>query len=499
MPKPEFKSDSSVKRILKNSLFVALRFAVYALSGFLFIPFLVNHYGAGSYGLIALAGFLTQYVGMISGSVGSSVARFLNIALNKNDWQQANEIFSTAMVANIAFILLQLPLFALGVWKLDWIISFSPEVATDFRILVICNITVFFISMLTGVLQTPIEASNRLDIGAKIDVIRLTLRLILLVSLILWIGPNLWIIGAVDVVLSLLNAGVMYKVYRNLAVHLVFKKAYITKKWIRPVLSMSGWSLLIILGFSLFLKTDVWLINRFITPELAGIYAAFLLFPNFIKQVAGQFSGLISPVYLIDYSKGNLERVAEVCSFAYKVVFVFGVFSACTIALFSQEIIEILFPLYIDHAYILNALMFASTISVLGDVLRPLFKAYNRMHLMGFVYIVTGFLNLLLSFFFIKLGLGVFGIILGTGISLFIRDLICSTLLATNLINKGNFYLLKNTLIGFCIAGLFISSQLLFDSTPLSSFILIFSGIYILVNEKKMILMGYQFIKKREI
>ncbi|MGK0271153.1 MAG: O-antigen/teichoic acid export membrane protein [Cocleimonas sp.] len=498
MSEYEFKSDSSVKKIINNSVFIALSFVVYALSGFLFIPFLVENFGAGSYGLIALAGFLTQYIGMISGGVGSSVARYLNIALNKNDWQQANEIFSTAIVANIVFVLIQLPLFVFSIWNLDWIISFPEEIATDFRILVICNVIVFFVSIFAGVLQTPIQATNRLDISAKIDIARLIIRLVLLVCLILVIGPKLWIIGIVDVALSFLNAGVIYKVYRNLAVGLTFKKTNVTRKWIKPILKMSAWTILIMLGFSLFLKTDVWLLNRFITPELAGVYAAFLLFPNFIKQIAGQFSSLINPVYLIDYSKGNLNRVAEVCSFSYKIIFNLGVFSACVISLFSHEIIELLIPDYMEYSYILSALMFASLFSILGDVLRPLFKAYNQMHLMGWVYLATGVLNLLLSFYFITLGLGVIGVIFSTGISLVLRDLIFSTILGSRLLNKGNFYLLKNTFMGFGIIGMFIFCQLFFESKIVSSLFLICSGIATLICEKKIILMSYELIKIRK-
>lgn len=497
MPIRDFESDSGLNRILRNGSFITLRFLVYAFSGILFIPFLVKHYGAGSYGLIALAGFLTQYVGMISSSFGSSVARFLNVALNKNDWRQAGEIFSTAIVANIGFVLIQIPLFTFGVWNLDWIIKFAPEVSADFHILVMCNIVVFFISMLTGILLAPIQASNRIDISAKIDALRLILRLILLVSLILWLGPALWIIGVVDVVLALVNAGAIYKVYRHIAPDLIFDTSLVTKRWIRPVFSMSGWSLLVVLGFALFLKTDIWLINRFITPELAGIYAAFLLFPNFIKQICGQFSSLINPVLLIDYAKGNLERVAEVCSISYRIVFVFSVSSACFFALFSTDFLELLFPGYIKHANILYALIFASMLSGLGDVLRPLFKAYNKMHQIGIVYLITGVSNIVLSFVFIKLGLGVLGVILGTGISILLRDLIFCTILAGQLLDKGSLYLFRNTYMGFSLLIVFLTCQILFNSKIIGMFILLIFGVLILFLEKEMRLMCVRFLKRK--
>ena len=142
----EFKADSSVKQVLKNGFYVAIRFGIQILTGVLFIPFLVKQYGTGTYGLIALAGFLTQYVGFISGCIGSSIGRFLNVSLNKNDWQAANEMFSTALVANVTLVLLQIPFFAWGIWKLDWVIDFPSEMGLDFRILVACNVAIFLSS-----------------------------------------------------------------------------------------------------------------------------------------------------------------------------------------------------------------------------------------------------------------------------------------------------------------------------------------------------------------
>ena len=209
----EFKSDSSVRRVMKNGAFTAFRFGMFTLSGIFFIPFLIKQYGTGSYGLIALAGFLTQYVGFISGSIGNSIGRFLNIALNKGDWKQANEIFSTAIVANLALILFQLPFFALGLWKLDFLIDFSEELGSDFRILVACNILVYLSSVFLGVLSTPILAANRLDIGVKLEILSQVIRLVLLVSMILSIGPRLWIIGVVDLSLAIIGIGVIYTVY----------------------------------------------------------------------------------------------------------------------------------------------------------------------------------------------------------------------------------------------------------------------------------------------
>lgn len=418
----KFKSDSSVKRVAKNGVFSVLRFGVFALSGIIFIPFLARQYGLGAYGLIALAGFLTQYVGMISRCVGTAVARYINIALNQNDWKQANEIFSTALVANLGFILLQVPLFALGVWKLDWIIDFSPEIATDFRILVICNILVFFISMITGVLGTPIQASNRLDLVAKVDILRLLLRLILLFALIHVIGAKLWIIGAVDLALALLNSFVVFRIYKNLAKQLVFKLSHLTRKWIRPVLDMAGWMLVSALGFSLFVQTDIWMINRFVSTQMAGVYAVLLVWPNFIKQIGKVLESLLGPTLMIDFAAGRKERMADSVMLGATLL---NYFAAVAVGVLCA-VARIVLPLWMGEgadAYApLLTLMSLFLIFTLGEaVLWQVFPAINKVRFVGLTNLVTGMLNILISILLIFLGFGVVGVAIGTAIAILLK------------------------------------------------------------------------------
>lgn len=417
----DFKSDSSANRILKNGFFVAIRFGIYTLVGILFIPFLIDHYGKGTYGLIALAGFLTQYVGIISGCVGSAVARFINVALNKNDWRQASEIFSTAFAANIGLVILQLPIYALAIWKLNWIITFPPEVASDFRILVICNILIFLISSLTGVLYTPLQAANRVDLGSKIDIVRQVIRMALLVALILGYGAKLWIIGAVDLSLSVLNVLVGWFFYRKYGGNLVFKWGYITYKWIRPVIEMAAWMLAFALGQALFVKIDVWVVNRFVSAELAGVYAVLLVCPNFIRQIGNHMDVLILPVYMIDYAKGNLARIAESCRFLYRMLSFFGAIIGGIICGYAPGILRAwLGEDFVQYSYLLWLMVLYVVLTLNKSITWPIFPAFDKAKQLGVTTLFCGLLNLLLSIGFVALGWGVYGVAIATLLSLFL-------------------------------------------------------------------------------
>jgi O-antigen/teichoic acid export membrane protein len=419
----EFKADSSVRRILKNGAFGLAQFTVFALSGFFFIPFLVRSYGSGTYGLIALAGFLTQYIGLLSRCVSGAVARYMNVSLNKNDWQQANEIFSTALISNICSVLLLIPVFAAAVWKLEWIIDFPPEKAIDFRIMVACNVAVFLITLVKGVIFTPIFAANRLDINDMFQIGHEILRLILLFILISTVGPYLWIIGVVELGISILTTIIGIHVYLKMVQsQLRFKWKNVCLKWVKPILTMAGWTVVASLGQLLFIRTDVLILNRMVNMELAGICAALLLWPNFIQQIAKKVSGLLMPVYMIDYAKDRADRIREVALLLSKVFAIFSLVVVGLTMLFGGWMLE----LWIDSSYrqyhiymVLMLVHFPLTLS--REAIWIVFPAYDEMQYVGKADLLTGVFNVVLSVYAVMCGFGLAGVIVATGLSLIIQ------------------------------------------------------------------------------
>jgi membrane protein EpsK len=483
----EFTSDTSVRSMSRNALFIALRFGIYTVSGIVLVPFLLRSYGSGAYGLIALAGFLTQYVGLISGCVGWSVSRFINIALNRNDWQQANEIFSTAVVANVGFILIQIPLFFLGVWYLDWLIDFPPELASDFRILVVCNILLFFCDIMKGVFFTPIQAANRLDIGERFSIFSRIGRLILLFSLVKGLGARLWVVGMVDLMLSLAVFACGISVVRKLVSRgLVFRKEYITRKWISPILKMAVWSLVSALGFALFVKTDVWIINRFVSTEMAGVYAALLIWPNFIKQVGNQLTALTGPVYMIDYAKDDAQRMGRICLFTNKVLGLFAAVAVGGVFVFAAELLHFwLGPEFARHALLLK-LMSVGLVLTLGEsTVWGVFPAMDKVHYTGMANLAAGVLNVGLSIALVLKGYGVYGVAIGTLISSVLKSTIILPCAASKELGFSYRKFVFNNLLAVGVFLSFIGLNkvllILFDQNPVLRFsILTVTGISLL-------------------
>lgn len=435
----KFKSDSSFQRVVKNGLFTAIQFLVFTINGILLTPFLLKHYGDSSFGLIALAGFLTQYMGLIAACVANSISRFLNIALNKNDWQQAREIFSTAIVANIGIIILQIPFFILGIWKLHWLIDFPEEIATDFRILVGCNVVIFFVSILNGVISTPIFAANRLDLTSKVSIVGQVMRLVLLFSLVLLCGPRLWIVGAVELAMALFGAAAGYVIYKRLASELVFKLSYVTAKWMRPVLDLAGFMLITSIAHNLFFKTDVWMLNKFVDRGMAGVYAALLIFPNFLHQVVTQITGVVGATYFIDYARNDTERVLRNVVFTEKIIAYCGIGASTIMIFFGEEILTLWLqrPAEPIEGTLLVLFFVTASFSGCADALWRIFQAFNKPKVPGIIALICGVLNIGLSIALIKAGMGVYGVVAGTMVSTFALKAVFQPWYSARLLNSS--------------------------------------------------------------
>ncbi len=88
-----------------------LSFGTQVAIGIWLVPYLIHHLGRSAYGFVPLAGLMTQYASLISQSISSAVNRFLTIALQQNDTEEANRVFNTAFFSYLAIAVVQIPFF----------------------------------------------------------------------------------------------------------------------------------------------------------------------------------------------------------------------------------------------------------------------------------------------------------------------------------------------------------------------------------------------------
>jgi membrane protein EpsK len=231
------------RQLPRNSFLQVLSFVSTVAIGIWLVPYLVRHLGSAAYGLIPIAGSLTQYVALISHSISSAVARFLTMALQRNDHEDANRIFNTAFFSYLAIGLIQIPIFALLIWNANWLFSIPQGLYRDATILLLCSAGAFLINLLSSVFVVPLYAKNRLDISRGMDIARQVLRLTGIVVTFLCLGPKLRYVGYVYLSLSVFLALVRMFVARWQAPMLRLSLASYDLRKVRQLMTMGGWLL----------------------------------------------------------------------------------------------------------------------------------------------------------------------------------------------------------------------------------------------------------------
>jgi len=238
-------------------------------------------------------------------------------------------------------------------------------------------------------------------------------------GLLFWLiktyGARLWLIGAVDIGLEITHGLVIYAIYRNQAKDLAFRKDCLTTKWIRPVINMAGWSIVVALGGSMIVKTDIWMINRFVDKNVAGVYAALLVWPHFMKQVSKQLAAVLEPVYMIDYARGDLQRVARLSLYSAKLLGCLMALVAGCVFVYAKPLLGLWLGDWAVEYTVLLRIMITYVVFTIGEsVLWQVYVAMDKVHYAGVISMIAGIVNIVLSMTLIAMGYGAIGVASGT-------------------------------------------------------------------------------------
>lgn len=443
------------KQLPRNALMATLSFVTYSLSAIWLTPYLVRHLGTAAYGLVPLAGLFTQYVAIITAQLSGAINRFLAIEINKPDGKP-NVVFNSALGLYLILIVVQLPLFAAGLMYADRIFTIPPELKTDALLLLGCSAGSFLLSMLCGVFEVSQFAANRIDISSSINLGRLIARLVLIVLCFSLFGPQLRYIGFVDLGLQAASLFVSVVVSRRLFPDLSLNLRLINWRLLGPVFHMSFWTLFNNIGFLLYLRTDIWIINRFISPTAAGQYAAVLVASNFIRQFAGFGGGQLAPVITQYWAKKELVALQRLLRFSMK-LFALGLAIPISLLCINGEWILLL---WLGNEFDGFGLLLTVMIShlIVNAAVYPLFNfqtASNSVRWPAVVTFVMGILNVVVSYILgVQFGMGMMGVALVTAVVLTLKNALFTPLYAAHVLGCPRMEFIRPLFSGILMTGL---------------------------------------------
>ena len=112
--------DVKSKRIAKNTLLLYARMIATMFIGIYTSTVILEALGVEDYGIYNVVGGFVGMFGLISGSLSSSISRYITFELGKGNIKRVNQVFSSAIIIQVIMISITvLALEVLGVWFLN--------------------------------------------------------------------------------------------------------------------------------------------------------------------------------------------------------------------------------------------------------------------------------------------------------------------------------------------------------------------------------------------
>lgn len=315
------------KRIAKNTLYLYIRMILVMLVSLYTVRVVLRNLGVEDYGIYNLIGGVVVLFSFITSSSAVSVQRFLNIALGKNDLEEAKNIYSASVIIHIVVSIILLVLSeTMGLWFVN-----KYLVIPENRLYTANWVYQFSIlTMISGVVRIPYNATviayEKMSFYAVMSVFECLVKLVVAFLLISWKGDKLLFYGLLICISSIVNF-IIFKIYAMIKFEVCHFRFFKNMTLYKNLVSFSGWSLLSSVGSVCMNQGLNMLLNRFcgvVANAAMGIAnqvnsAVYQLISNF--QVA--FEPQITKSYAANDRDYLLELIFRSSKFSYFLLWIF--------------------------------------------------------------------------------------------------------------------------------------------------------------------------------
>lgn len=411
-----------------------LLFLVNIAAGIWLIPYFIHNLGVAAYGMIPLAMSLTHYVALVTISISGGISRFLTIDLQQKNYDRANRTFNTSFWMLVFLILAFIPVLAVFTQFVPVFFKVPQEHIISSKWLFAGIILSFLITTLSSCFSASAFAYNRLDLRNLGNIARAIGRIFFIVLLFTFLNPSLENVAFGTLLATFSGFAVHYYYWKKLTPDLHVSLSYFDKSRLQVLTTMGGWLLVNQVGYLLFLQIDLIVVNRLFGPTAGGEYASVLQWSILLRSMSGVLAGVIQPMFMISYAKGNTDDLIRISKMAVKYM---GLGLALPIGLgcgLSSELLSVwIGPEFSKLAPLMVLMLIHLTVNLAVTPLFAINVSYNKVKFPGIVTLVMGIINLALAIL-IPLGfdIGFYGVALAGAIVLTLKNAIFTPWYATH-------------------------------------------------------------------
>lgn len=399
-------SDNN-KRIAKNTLLLYVRMLFIMAVSLFTSRVILNTLGVEDYGINNVVGGIVTMFAVLSGSLSSSISRFITFELGKGNLQRLKTVFSTGVNIQLGMsILVVVVAEAVGIWFLNTKMNIPADRMDAANWVFQCAILTFVLNLLSVPYNAAIIAHEKMSAFAYISVVEVSLKLIIVYMLTISPFDRLKtyavLLLCVGAIIRFIYGYYCKRHFEECTYHFVMDK-----KILKEMTGFAGWN---------FFGTGAYMLNTQGVNILMNLYFGVAVnaargvatqVDTALKQFVNNFTTAVNPQITKSYAQGDLEYMHKLICRSAKFSAFLMMFFAVPIILETNTILTIWLKTVPDYAAIfLRWIIFSSFAdTVLANALVTSMLATGKIKRYQIVVTTIGCIVFPLSWIAFKIGL----------------------------------------------------------------------------------------------
>lgn len=394
------------KRIAKNTLLLYVRM-LFTMAVSLFTSrVILNTLGVEDYGINNVVGGIVTMFSVLSGSLSSSISRFITFELGKGNIERLKTIFSTGVNIQLGMsVLIIIIAEAVGIWFLNAKMNIPADRMVAANWVFQCAILTFVLNLLSVPYNAAIIAHEKMSAFAYISVVEVTLKLIIVYMLtispfdrlktyavlLLWVGA----------VIRFIYGYYCKRHFEECTYHFVFDKPVL-----KEMTGFAGWNFLGNGAYMLNTQGVNILMNLYFGVAVNAARGIATQVDAALKQFVYNFTTAVNPQITKSYAQGDLAYMHKLVCRSAKFSAFLMMFFAVPIILETNTILTIWLKTVPDYAVIFLQWIIISSFmdTVLANPLVTSMFATGKIKRYQIIVTTVGCLVFPLSWIAFKLG-----------------------------------------------------------------------------------------------
>lgn len=344
-------SDNN-KRIAKNTLLLYVRM-LFTMAVSLFTSrVILNTLGVEDYGINNVVGGIVTMFSVLSGSLSSSISRFITFELGKGNIERLKTIFSTGVNIQLGMsVLIIIIAEAVGIWFLNAKMNIPADRMVAANWVFQCAILTFVLNLLSVPYNAAIIAHEKMSAFAYISVVEVTLKLIIVYMLTISPFDRLKtyavLLLCVGAVIRFIYGYYCKRHFEECTYHFVFDKPVL-----KEMTGFAGWNFLGNGAYMLNTQGVNILMNLYFGVAVNAARGIATQVDAALKQFVNNFTTAVNPQITKSYAQGDLDYMHKLVCRSAKFSAFLMMFFAVPIILETNTILTIWLKTVPDYAVI---------------------------------------------------------------------------------------------------------------------------------------------------